>query len=704
MKNEINLNYLESLRVTTLEKINNTPYPKQKLSFLFIYFEQILKTNNNNIKEAFLSEFIETYVDLIGEFEIWGVEPNYSLQLIEQLKKISDLKFLTKYQLTLRNQLTRIEQQYESLIQILEGKESVGYIYTKANFPLVYKDSLPQIYGIIDSITIRISKATNRNKFILIPSEVEIEKTISEQINISWELAIKLLKKYVRKPYPFHEVIISFDKREGIYEGNSLGLALSLAMLEELLKFYNPTYQIIIANNTAFTGGIDIDGNVRNTGEEIIKKKIHTIFFSPVKNFVFQKHEESYAFFALTQLQKIYPNRKLKLIAVEDINDVLNRRDLLKIKKVNPVIRTRKYIQKNRVVILLLFVLSVVLYLTNWWDFDSNPQLLIYENNQIKVCNSNKTLLWSTKTVPIPDYFIDKNCLTNDISLLYDINDDGTNEVILTKLYLWNELKSENREGIICFDNKRQTIWQFRFDKQVTATNLSGSTNYLMSFIGVHKEGDKKILYVIARNEYFPTAVFGLDLNTGKIVTDIFWHSGHLAGGILFQDVNKKQKIFLAGINNGYECVAVMSLDLDNLSGQAIAPENYVLKDIPPAKLDKYLIIPKTDYAEYNGLRYNFPLFYQIKYYSKDKLLTIKTCESETVGEIAANIQYNFNLDLSLNSIETADYFQLERDKLVRGGKLSYPLTYTPEYFQMLKDSIKYWDGNKFISLKELKK
>lgn len=68
---------------------------------------------------------------------------------------------------------------------LLEGKNNYDDNAVKAYFPLVYRDSLSGIIWIIDSVTIKINKATEGINFIIVPSEMEIEKRISEQIKIS---------------------------------------------------------------------------------------------------------------------------------------------------------------------------------------------------------------------------------------------------------------------------------------------------------------------------------------------------------------------------------------------------------------------------------------------------------------------------------------------------------------------------------------
>ena len=364
-----NLLELETLRLNLIEKSINSSSNFLRLSLYHNYFEKVILLNDPNIEEAFLTEFIEDYIKCICRFEVWGVEPFITKKVLELLKQVSHLKIASNYLDTLNSEIVRIEGQKEKLDLILNGNEFQSEKSAKAFFPLIDNEAPDEFYGIVDSITIKISRASDSNKFIIVPSETEIEKRIAEQCSQSWLLALTLLNKYVKEPYKFHEVIISFDKKFGYYEGNLLGIALTLTFLESLLNFYNPSYIINLKSQSAFTGGVLKSGEVLCTSEEIIKRKVMAVFFSEISTFVFSKCEETYAYFSLTQLKQKYPKRKLKLIAVEDINDVLNRRDVVDIKKQKLVIRTGKFIKKNWIsaaaTVLLVILTEIKEYINN---------------------------------------------------------------------------------------------------------------------------------------------------------------------------------------------------------------------------------------------------------------------------------------------------------------------------------------------------
>ena len=690
---------LEQERTSLKEKLLSGFSNQAKLLFIYNFFEKALATQNKNFIDSYLPEFLPDYLFCLKNYSAFGLPPFVTEQIILQAEK-AEIRKLTKEFTALSEIILRLKKDLENLKKILNGEEN-KLTENKPYFPLLDEQAIKEsgmVIGVLESVTIKIHRAKTENKFIIVPSEKEIEEKINEQVKLSWLNAINTSKKYVRKIHPHHEVLISFDKRAGFCKGNSLGTALTLAFIEELLKTYNSPVSIKVGRGNAFTGGMDGQGRVTNTSGVIIKQKTELVFFTDINLFAVPREDEKAANEELKELHKEFPDRNLVIVGVDNLSDVLNRRDLVEIKKLNPVVRSTKFVKKNRAAFTLLIIIAVMFYFAGWWDLDDNPKMIEYEKQHINVYNKNKKLLWNEKVSHLSSEVLDGSTIKRHHTLLVDINNDGKREIILNENIYRDPVTKQGYSDIICLDNKKNMVWAFNFDSTVSTKNITFSSKYVINFLGLYKRGSKDLLYVSARNEYFPSAVFGIDVLTGERATDVFWHSGHLADGFVFKDDSAgKEKIFLAGINNGFECVAAMVLDLENLSGQAIAPENYVLKDIPTANMEKYILIPKSDVAEYYGNRYNAVPAGNVIYYPKDKLLRLKTSEDIRDGELRGDIQYFFNPDLSINFIETGDAFQLERDKLVKEGKLSPPLTYTAEYFDILKNNIRYWNGEKFV-------
>ncbi len=119
--------------------------------------------------------------------------------------------------------------------------------------------------------------------------------------------------------------------------------------------------------------------------------------------------------------------------------------------------------------------------------------------------------------------------------------------------------------------------------------------------------------------------------------------------------------------------------------------------------MERFILIPPTDFCIYNNNRYNLAITAHVTHLKKDRLLRIGISEHTGEGITGTHLYYYFNPDLSINFVEMGDGFQHERDKLVKEGKLSPTLSYTEEYFNILKNNIKYWDGDGFAAYHELK-
>lgn len=691
---------LESLRSSLIEKTLDTTSNNLRLSLYQNYFEKVLSLDNSNIEEAFLKEFLDDYIFCIRKFEVWGIEPDINKKLLEQIKKISTLKITSENLSSLNFEIDRIEKQLEKLSLILEGKDFEDNETHKALFPLIDKDAPEGFYGIIESVTVRINKAAENDKFIIIPSENEIEKKILEQCKKSWQLAIDLSKKFVKKPFNYHEVIINFDKKEGFYEGNSLGIALTLSLIEELLQFYNPTYTIGIKEQTAFTGGLTETGEVLCTSEDIIKRKVAAVFFSEISTFVFPKCEETYAYFALTQLKKTYPGRKLKLIPVEDINDVINRRDVVDIKKQKLVVRTGKFVRQNWISAVATVLFAILFGYLFVMDFDDNPALVFYDSNQIFVTNKNSKKLFSFPSI-IKWGDIG---LVNKYLRILDINNDGKNEVLFIESPETAAKNNLKVNSLSCYDSNKKLLWNYNFEEIVSSEREVMIPEYGIYLIDTIKENGKNVLVAYACNGVsFASAIFKIDLLTGEKISDAFWCSGHINDAIL-ADINTDGKKEFVGWapDNGFEQPVIWAMNIDTLQGARPTTQDYQIKGKPEPRLLFYIRTPNTDYDHFVNHRLGIASVMGLSFDRSNYTLKFNTLFSEVIFKAALLYRLNVN-NLDIN-IFIDDNYRILRDSLVSKGKLNPPFTDTKEYISNLKNQILYWKDGKWVKKEELDK
>lgn len=699
-KNDIKLTplELESLRSELIEKTLRTSSNNLRLFLYQNYFEKILSLNNPNLDEAFLKEFLDDYTSCICKFEVWGVEPDITKKLLEQLKKVSSLYIASESLPSLNSEIERIEKQTEILNLILEGKDFADGETHKAFFPLIDKEAPKNFYGIIESVTVRISKAFENDKFIVVPSEKEIEKKILEQCKKSWSVALELSKKFIKKTSKHHEVIISFDKKEGFYEGNSLGIALTLSFLERLLKIYNPVYIINIKEQSAFTGGVTETGEVLCTSEEIIKRKVAAIFFSETTTFVFPKREETYAYFALIQLKKSYPNRKLKLIPIEDINDVINRRDVVDIKKQKLVVRSGKFVKKNWISAVATVLLAILFANFFVMDFDDNPYLFSSDGQFLFFKNKNGKVL-IRKYYPVAESERNNQIVLGTFIKILDVNNDGRNEILLRNNR--SILSFNGKYGATCYDSKGVPVWTHSFNDQVTSQRENLNREYEISFLDTITIEDNKNLIVRTSNtQSFSSAIYRIDLRTGNRIPGTLWTSGFTVDGMI-KDINNdgKKDILALGYDNGYEDAVLFGFEIDSLTKTRMTSEEYLIRNYPIGNMIIYIRIPKADFDINNGHRMPALMTGSLKYNYLKKFYSFSIASPDIKGH--SNISYYFDENFKIRDVDIGSDFRVQRDSLVAHGRLDPPFTDTEEYKKIIIDKILYWNNNKWVKRSE---
>lgn len=273
---------------------------KLKLLEYLPIIEKILLISNELIKEAYISELLNDFINTILKSTPEGHYLDFNERLIIALSNLLKIEYTKDLCPMIEEAYNKIRIWDEIIKDVLNGKKSsqeVKNVFIPLLENVISQDE--KILGHLETLTIKVIKSKTSNQFIIVPSEKELEYLIDEQIKISWNLAIIYAKNYNRKIDEFHEVIIQFNSRIGFCRGNSLGLALTIKFIEELLKLYNSKFLIEVTERIAITGGINENGKVLQVGKEIITKKIELIFYSSLEKLVLSKEDEVYAWRSL---------------------------------------------------------------------------------------------------------------------------------------------------------------------------------------------------------------------------------------------------------------------------------------------------------------------------------------------------------------------------------------------------------------------
>lgn len=675
---------LEQKYSLLLESLSEPSSNRIKQLKFIEYVDYFLSLSKPDLLETYLIEFIPEYIYLIKSVKIRGLNPSVLSSLLDQVHRIRALGFTSQYHTQLDESLIFLQKKYDQLISWLndpdkDAQDNIIY------FPVIEKISEESVTGFLEIIRVEISNG--ENQFFIEPYPSDIDYNIQEQIHFCWNTAISYCRQYLRKIKPSHTVRLIFENRLGVYIGSSLGSALTFAFIEAILKHYNA--HVIIKTNgiVALSGGIDRKNNIISIGYEMIGIKVETVFYSDAKLFCVPKVDEVFAEEKLKLLNKQYPKRELKIVGIEDLEDLLNRRNIVEIKKYNWFERTLRYIISKWQSILIASIISIILLFIFAIDFDDNPMMFEQDGKLLNIQNKNGKMLWTARLN------FDPNSGINDRSRhsrkIVDINGDGINEVILAEEE--PDFRNNDVGRVVCFDKDKNLIWEYYF-RDTVSTFREWTNNYYISIIDTSTLNGTKVLFLMARNvPNFANAIFKLELSTGKRFdsSSTLWNAGGITDAMIgdFNEDDKKEMI-VAGLNNGFERAVLFSVDLDKIVGQTPAPERYTFNNIPKAELNRYVLLPHTDYGRIFQ-RSNLVPRNGIYYTASSKEIIAQTQEGIDKPIL---FYYGFDTELNFLWVDCADNAQQLRDSLVIHGILSPPLTNTEEYFKILEDGIEYLD------------
>jgi hypothetical protein len=694
---------LEQARKTTIDKLNLSKSSRQILYVLNNYFDLILSKNNSLFISSFLVEFIEDYLNAIKVFSPCYTSPEFTAGILSQAEAIAGHSSLKEYKDIIKSEIERITQKQNKLLSSLNGETGSDASSRGVFFPVLEDTGHLQNdirLGLAEtaSITIKHLRNADKDNFVIVPSHELIEKNLLEQIKISWQLALKYAAKYIRKPAVFHEVIIQFNSRSGEYIGESLGAAIALMFLEELLKFYNSPYHITAASKIAITGGISTDGLLKPVSENIIKQKTESLYYSDISTFVLPGGELEYARQSILQLQKLFPDRQLNIIEANNFTDILNRRDLVNIAKDNIAVRSGKVIARNYASVLIILIIVSIFSYFLWIRFDDNPAILVRESRILHVENSHGRVLYS-KSYDYEENDSNIPSITRNYQLLADINGDGKKELISAMESPENANSKINTNGITCYDHRGERIWSYTFRDTISSPGEKLSRNYSCYLIDTSSINNQKVLVAYSQNhESFGSAIFMLDLKTGHRTDGTFWHPGYILGGYII-DSNGKKEIAFGGINNSYNYFyqnVVGLLDLNDISGKAPSDNYHSYYGQKDADLIKYVRLPKFDYQ--NIIAPVQSSFWDKGDFQYNRRTNVFTCNIDLKRQRIGAVDYIFSANLKLINIVVNDNFIRARDLYVKEGRLKPPYSGTQAYKDLLRSQLLYWSDGKWVS------
>lgn len=696
------LNSIESSRLALHSMLAKNISSRKKVFALQKFIDLLFASNNPLLIESYVPEFIDNYKRLLDLFSPEGIDIKLSDSIIEQVKSILQFESLKNITGDLENSLNSFEEKTLIIKNALDGIESDDSTRKRFIFPLLSKSDNDDKTGegYLDTITVHLKPVKDEQKFFTIPDEIEKDELLTTQLNNSWQTAKNFVQDKVKKDNQNFEVFIHFNGSYGVYRGSSLGVVLTLCFIEELLKFYNSNTVARTISSMVFTGSMDGDGKINPVSEEIIKKKTEAVFYSRAKMFVVPFDDYPAAKQKLDELKTLYPKRNLEIIPVTNLDDILNRRNIVEIKKLTPVQRSARFVKQNWAGILTAILLTMILTYFLALDFDDNPATYSADGKTLFIKNKNGKVLWK-KAINFNDYGkTNQRELTIYVRIL-DIDGDGKNEVLLQSEFnqATNYIDSDT---LRCYDEEGKVIWRYAFHDLVTSKREILDNRYGVNIIDTLTLDGIKCLFLWSANIHsFSSAIYNIDLKTGQRLPGTLWCSGHVVDALL-KDINNdgKKDMVAIGYDNGYEDAVLFGYEIDTLTKVRLTTDSYLISNFPVAEMITYLRIPKLDFDNYyehrspaiasGTLKYN----YQMNHYS---FVAYDNYEKKN-----SILEYSLDENFIIDDIIVTSDFRVRRDTLVAHGKLKLPYTDTEDYKEIIKSNILHYKNGKWVKREEL--
>lgn len=664
--------------------------------------ELLTETGYPLLFEATITEFVPHFARELSRYSAEGNEPVLTKRVISCAGKM-DFPGADEAEIpSISASTSRLKKELRLQRLILSGDSKTVRKPRKhsPNFPVIETVEGNFSGCLLDSIRVVLRPSNSGDRFIVHPLTGKKDPRMEEQIKTCYRFARGVAEGGKSRLPRYFEVQIDLLSDLGVYTGRSFGALLALLLVIELRKRLFPNLRFGLGSDLSVTGGIDADGNLLPTGEEAIGLKTKAVFFSFSSAFILPEDDLEHARKTLNDLQKKYPGRKLELIPVRNINEIINRRDIFRVARKPMKQRMKEWARKYRYGALLFLPVIVLLGFFYMREFDGNPVSFELEGSNLMIKNKYGRVLWSW----VVSSYVPRDFSVNDLNtriMIIDINEDGLNEVIFSDELLVRKDPQAERI-LLCFNSDQEAIWRFSMNDTVSSPkerNIPPEYS-LKIFDTVTVDKKKRLLLWTNSVTTYPSAIFTIDPGSGRRYPGTIWNAGFIQQ-VAVDDIDDDQKeeiIFLA-VDNGLEFQKIVACEMPEGEYMIETRPDYFLSGKLPFRPIFELSVPSTDYTiKISSNKRDLFFDRQIKL-DNDKRLKFFSRYDHSRESVM------YTLVLNTKTLEV-DYFiegtySKFRDSLVNAGKLPLPYTDTKEYTDILKNGVRYKLDGKWVTYQE---
>jgi hypothetical protein len=284
--------------------------------------------------------------------------------------------------------------------------------------------------------------------------------------------------------------------------------------------------------------------------------------------------------------------------------------------------------------------------------------------------------------------------------ILLDVDEDGHNDIIYTHSQAY-ELNIPDTIFSYSVANK-EFLWKqeasldFDFSHR---TDIVSDSWTIRQIIALKSNSNKIFATSYQARQFFPAAINIHDLKTGKVI-ESYAHPGSIIE-MVPQDLNgdKHDEIIFIAKNNYYWGAILGILNSDNIEGVAPSSKDYKPLNLTGNPEIGYVRIPQTILSKYGPVQKGTTpktLYYR----SENEVITSSFIDFFVDKDINSLenpfLVFSFDKHLGIQSIGSSDSWDILARKYYQEGKLSFEPGF--EYLESFKDSLEWWDGEKFVN------
>ncbi|MBC7364731.1 MAG: hypothetical protein H5U07_09385, partial [Candidatus Aminicenantes bacterium] len=514
-----------------------------------------------------------------------------------------------------------------------------------------------------------------------------LNDVLSAVVADSLEATDYIIRHALHLKLPAFYLTLSFPDKNFLYTGQSLGLPVALLSLSQKVAAFEAPVQLSISREAGFTGRVDINGQVLRIEPEGLEEKIKTAFYSGLHYLVIPEDNIKEASLILYQLLSKHPFRRLELVGVKNLTEIIENKKLVKTKSFPHliwVLKSRRHsILKSLLFLLALSVLLIPLFLLsrhNLLLFRKNNHVVSLETvgDRLLALNENKIIVWKHQL----KNSVAPGSLTQE---LVDFEGDQKKEILVSVNY-------KNNSEVLLFEQNGHLRWSYQPGKRIRTLADEFSNNFITRIVGAwnfRKDSPEKFILVVANHvTWYPVQISLLN-STGQVIGE-YWQVGHLGKDTLVvDDIDEDgwNEIIIAGTNNDFQSACLLVLDPRKVEGCSPSSGNpeFQFSDFSPGTQEYYIVLPRTTLNQVMALR-NYVR--QVVFFKEDKTFEVACTEfsKETNYEMLYNFDNHFQ---PLFSRPTDLTIEKIKEFMVSGILPPHALT----ELRILKEKIKFWDG-----------